>query len=677
MELLRIAGATVNQTPLDWEGNRQRILHLLRAAQQQAVDVVCFPELCITGYNCEDMFLSLHTARMAEKILFQLVAQTAGLIAVVGMPIFHQGYMYNCAVVLQNGKILGVNPKKILPKEGVHYESRWFQPAGFHSSETILLHGSEVPFGDLAYRFGSFGMGIEICEEGWRSQMASRAHTMYHGIELVLNPSASHFALGKAKARETMVANNSRAMQAHYLWTNLLGLESGRTIYDGGVIIAECGQVSTRGERFGFHDGRLTIRDVDLDLARTFKLQNRAERLPEEGEQERAHTITGSELPRFSSRPKPTVATVTRIHAQMGEKTETMSAHEEFLAAEMLGLFDYMRKSRAKGYLVSLSGGCDSSCVAVLVAQSIRCAIDELGLQGFAARIGFDQAAHQDTPKDPSGWIQQLLSLLYQGTDNSSSTTLTAARELALELHAQFCAVQVQDLVQGYTERANAALGRTLDWQTDDIALQNVQARARAPMAWLLANAKGAVLLATSNRSEVAVGYATMDGDTAGGLAPLGGIDKPFLRSFLRWMEKDCHWGHGPLPSLALVNCQAPTAELRPPSTHAQTDEGDLMPYEILGRIEKLLVRDRMAPEDILRQLRTEFSSHTQDELKGFVGHFLRLFALNQWKRERYAPAFHLDDESLDPKSWWRFPILSGGFAAEIRELDGNEGDKG
>ena len=673
MDLIRIAGATLNQIPLDWDGNRERIVRLMREARETAVDVVCFPELCITGYNCEDMFLSLHTARMAEKILLDLLPETGGIIAVVGMPVFHLGYMYNCAVVLQNQKIVGVNPKKILPKEGVHYESRWFQPASFQSRETILLSGHEVPFGDLVYRFGAFGMAIEICEEGWRSQMASRAHTIYHGIELVLNPSASHFALHKAKTRETMVANNSRAMQAHYLWTNLLGLESGRTIYDGGVIIAECGIVTTRGERFGFHDGRLTIKDVDLDLARTFKLQNRAERLPEEREQERAHTVNGEERARDS---KPTLASSRRLHAQLAEDTFTMSEYEEFLAAEMVGLLDYLRKSHARGYLVSLSGGCDSSCAAVLVARAIHCAIAELGEEEFAVRFAPGICLKPGETRDARAWTRQLLSLLYQGTDNSSATTLAAARGLADELGADFNAVNIQDAVQSYTQKANTALGRQLDWRTDDIALQNIQARARAPMAWLLANAKGAILIATSNRSEVSVGYATMDGDTAGGLAPLGGIDKPFLRGFLRWMEKDCHWGVGPLPSLALVNCQAPTAELRP-AEHAQTDEADLMPYEILGRIEKLLVRDRMAPCDILLRLTEEFPALTRDELVVYLSRFLKFFTANQWKRERYAPAFHLDDESLDPKTWWRFPILSGGFATEIAQIEKNRSPQG
>ena len=187
-------------------------------------------------------------------------------------------------------------------------------------------------------------------------------------------------------------------------------------------------------------------------------------------------------------------------------------------------------------------------------------------------------------------------------------------------------------------------------------------------MVWLLANIKGALLLATSNRSEVALGYATMDGDTAGGFAPLGGIDKDYLRKWLRWAEKDCQWGLGPLAKLSLINAQAPTAELRPKDKEQQ-DESDLMPYEILGRIEKCFVKDLMEPQAILNTLAVEYPAISTKQLGEYVKRFLKLWSQNQWKRERYAPSFLLDDNSLDPKTWCRFPILSSGFQHEINNL--------
>jgi NAD+ synthase (glutamine-hydrolysing) len=223
-------------------------------------------------------------------------------------------------------------------------------------------------------------------------------------------------------------------------------------------------------------------------------------------------------------------------------------------------------------------------------------------------------------------------------------------------------------MVDAYVKAGEACLGRTMDWKRDDLALQNVQARARAPGVWMLANIRGALLLSTSNRSEAAVGYATMDGDTSGGLAPIAGIDKAFIRRWLRWCEKQGPDGIGPLPELAVVNDQAPTAELRPPSSK-QTDEDDLMPYELLDAIERAAIRDKQSPKEILLVMGAEFPQLAREKLVNWIERFFRLWSRNQWKRERYAPSFHLDDENLDPKTWCRFPILSGGYERELADL--------
>ena len=184
----------------------------------------------------------------------------------------------------------------------------------------------------------------------------------------------------------------------------------------------------------------------------------------------------------------------------------------------------------------------------------------------------------------------------------------------------------------------------------------------------MLANVSGALLLSTSNRSEAAVGYATMDGDTSGGLAPIAGIDKAFLRSWLVWMEHHGPHGVGPLPALEAINAQQPTAELRPPEA-SQTDEADLMPYAILDLIERFAIRDKQMPLEVWERLRGELPEQPPRQLAAWTERFFRLWCRNQWKRERYAPCFHLDDENLDPKTWCRFPILSGGFDRELAEL--------
>jgi NAD+ synthase (glutamine-hydrolysing) len=223
-------------------------------------------------------------------------------------------------------------------------------------------------------------------------------------------------------------------------------------------------------------------------------------------------------------------------------------------------------------------------------------------------------------------------------------------------------------MVAAYTAAVATAIGRPLDWSRDDIALQNIQARARSPGIWMLTNVLAALLLSTSNRSEAAVGYATMDGDTSGGIAPIAGIDKAFLRRWLVWMERTGPAGLAPIPALAAVNAQSPTAELRPAGS-GQTDEGDLMPYDVLDAIERYAIRDKQLPVEVWRRMQVDFPNDDPRQLAEWTERFFTLWSRNQWKRERYAPSYHLDDENLDPKTWCRFPILSGGFARELADL--------
>jgi NAD+ synthase (glutamine-hydrolysing) len=331
-----------------------------------------------------------------------------------------------------------------------------------------------------------------------------------------------------------------------------------------------------------------------------------------------------------------------------------------------LGLFDYLRKSRANGFVVSLSGGADSSAVATLVWLMVKLGVAELGHEGFAAKLG--HIAGLAKPASDEGIVGKLLASVYQATRNSSAATRRAAEGVARAVGAEFHAWNVDALVDQYVSIGEEAAGRSLTWDRDDAALQNVQARARGPGVWLLANLRGALLLATSNRSEAAVGYATMDGDTCGGLAPLGGIDKAFLLSWLHWMERTGPAGMGPLAALSAVNSQTPTAELRPPDA-AQTDEGDLMPYRVLDAIERCAIRDKQTPVEAFDVVRRQFGDYSAAELGGWVERFYTLWARSQWKRERLAASFHLDDESLDPKTWCRFPILCGNFDRELKEL--------
>ncbi|MCP4815650.1 MAG: NAD(+) synthase, partial [Planctomycetaceae bacterium] len=483
------------------------------------------------------------------------------------------------------------------------------------------------------------------------------------GVDIILNPSASHFAFGKNRVRRGFVLEGSRSLHVSYIYANLLGNEAGRAVYDRDALIPRGGEMLVPGPRCSSRDTLLSTPLIDVARTRLSREQDAGDKLA-------VRDDSGSCLVVPFDFQEAARGAGETVELPAWEKSSGIK-EEEFTRAVALGLLDYLRKSRSHGFVVSLSGGADSATVAVLVAMMARLTCQEIGADGLTEKLAYLPDAENLT--DSEQWIHRLLACVYQATRNSSETTRTAAESVAEALGAEFFAFDVDQLVEGYVDTVSTAIGRPLNWDDDDLALQNIQARARAPGVWLLANLRNALLLATSNRSEAAVGYTTMDGDTCGGISPIAGIDKAFLRDWLRWMETDGPSGLGPVPELAAVNEQQPTAELRPPA-QGQTDESDLMPYTVLDAIERLAIRDKLSPLEIFKQFQAdaqmETAGYTHQQLFDWTRRFFQLWSRNQWKRERFAPSFHLDDENLDPKTWCRFPILSGGFERELADLE-------
>jgi len=530
--------------------------------------------------------------------------------------------------------------------------------------ELVGPDGETIPIGDLHFEIGGIRLGFEICEDAWVANRPGAALAL-HGVDLILNPSASHFAFGKLDVRKRFVLEGSRAFGVSYIYANLLGNESGRAIYDGGALIASVGKLLSAGPRFGFADCLLTTAVVDADATRMSQART-ASFKPELAGSNPLCVHTKFKWPEVS----PEAARAVRERSESaacGEwETSEHLKQEEFTRAEALALFDYLRKSRSWGFVVSLSGGADSAAVSSLVSLACELALKELGPDGVRDKLG--HLRNLPAELTPHSLTNTLLTTAYQATENSGPITRAAARAVAEAVGATHYEFDVGKLHRGYLETVESALGRKFDWKNDDVALQNIQARVRSPGIWMLANVRNALLLSTSNRSEAAVGYATMDGDTSGGLSPIAGIDKAFLRQWLRWMETTGPDGLHPIPALAAVNAQAPTAELRPAGAK-QTDEDDLMPYDLLDDIERAAIRDKRSPMEVFQLLRGEYCQFSVQQLGVWIERFFRLWSRNQWKRERYAPSFHLDDENLDPKTWCRWPILSGGFEVELEEL--------
>ena len=645
-DTIRVGAGCLNQLPLDWSGNRRRILASIAQAREAHVSVLCLPELAITGYGCEDQFLSHEVAERSWESLVEIAKHTKEMVVAVGLPVWVKNAIYNSVAVLVDGEIKGLIAKKNLAGDGLHYEPRWFHawPEGVIVTDKFgELH---LPIGDPIFKLGGIRIGLEVCEDAWVADRPGRLFAG-SGVDIILNPSASHFAFAKQEVREQFVVEGSRAFGAAYVYANLLGNEAGRAIYDGGGLIASAGKVVAEGRRFSFQETTLVHKSVDIERNRLLQARTVSRKNDVEG-------LSEIELP--FEWPE-----VTRQDGQ--DPLPPMSKDEEFTRAMALAYFDYLRKSWSNGFVVSLSGGADSAAVSSFVKIMLDLALNELGEERVRERL-----PHLDLPENTQDWMKILLFCAYQGTKNSGKTTRNAARTIAAALGCDYAEWEVDDLVEGYESTVESILKRQLSWQTDDIARQNIQARVRAPGIWMMANIRNALLLATSNRSEAAVGYATMDGDTSGGLSPIAGIDKHYLREWLRFMESTGLPESPSIKELSQINVQNPTAELRPEDAN-QTDEDDLMPYQVLDTLERAAIRDKKGPKSALKVIRATYPQHEEKQLVDWTKKFYQLWCRNQWKRERYAVAFHVDDQNLDPKSWCRFPVLSAGFREELSQL--------
>ena len=272
--IIRIGGATINQIPMDWRTNTANIIAVIEDAIQNHVKILCLPELCITGYGCEDMFLSDWLSEKAWEELEKIKPHCLHITVSIGLPVRIDGVTYNGACVISNGIILGLALKQNLARDGVHYEPRWFD--GWIPDKTIVIerNGKKIQAGDVIFEVNNIRVGFEICEDAWRKTSRPGYRLLKRTVDLILNPSASHFALGKSILREEEIARHgSELFNCVYLYTNLLGNEAGRMIYDGDIVIAQKGKMVAVNTRLIFKKTDLLYHDIDFNNPSNTKIQ--------------------------------------------------------------------------------------------------------------------------------------------------------------------------------------------------------------------------------------------------------------------------------------------------------------------------------------------------------------------------------------------------------------------
>lgn len=690
MQLATVATCNLDQWALDFEGNLARIRASIEEARERGARFRLGPELEVPGYGCEDAFLEHDTERHSWEVLAELLKGdlTDGILCDIGMPALHKNVRYNVRVFVLDRQILLIRPKLALADEGNYRESRWF--AAWRSSRAVEpfslplevreVTGQEtVPIGDAALATRDTVIASESCEELFTPD-PPHIYLGLDGVEIIANGSGSHHQLGKLQRRLQHIRGATVAAGGVYLYANQQGCDGGRLYFDGGAMIVINGDVVAQGSQFSPRDVEVITARVDLEQVRSYRASvpsrmRQAAAAPTVPRVEARFGITDERLGPVPSRARPL-----RIHTQ----------EEEIALGPACWLWDYLRRSRAGGFFLALSGGSDSAAVAVLVASMCRLVEREVNggnptvLRDLRVVLGLPD--DEEPPLDPRALAGRLLTTAHLASEVSSSAGRERARALAEEIGADHHELRIDGAVEGM-------VGGYADWSgrrprfeahggeaAEDAALQNVQARSRMVMSYLLAQLGPAhrgrhgplLVLGTSNVDETLRGYVTKYDTSSADLNPIGGMSKADLRRFLEWARQ-----HMRLESLDPILEAPPSAELTPEDVEGpQQDERDMgMTYAELSRFGVLRKVHRCGPLEMFERLVAEWDALPPADVAAKVRHFFRTYAANRHKTtvltpSYFAEAYAPDDHRFDHRPFLYDTNWPWQFRAIERRLD-------
>ena len=609
---IKIATSNTNQTPLAWNKNFHNISKSIEEAKREKVEILCFPELCITGYSCQDLFFNDWFIEKSNTYLKKIQKLCSNITVIIGHALKYNGKLYNSVCIIKDKKIKGFFLKSNIPNDGIHYEKRWFETWKLGDIKNFKFDDEEIFIGTIQFEYNDqLTIGFEICRDSWDDERPANYIKTKKKL-LILNPIASHYAFNKFNFRKNQVIESSKKFNCTYISINLLGNESGKFIFEGDTVLSQKGKLLDVSNRFSFKDYILNIYSIDFNNEKKSFL--------------------------YSEQNK----------------------YEEFKAAFSLALIDYLKKTRLKGFALSLSGGLDSSVTAILVYESLKRYTKELGFNNVIKKLKISNFKLLDDDRENLKMIMNKIFItVYQKTKNSSFSTKDSANKLSHFIGSKHYEWDIDTDVESIVSKISDNTKIKYNWDEHNLSLQNIQARVRSPFIWFIANSNDFLLLATSNRSELSVGYSTMDGDSSGSIAPIAGIDKIFIKRFLKYLKEKNNYD-----VLDYVLKLNPSAELKP-LKYNQKDEDELMPYSLLTEIEYLAVKKRLSPKEILDKI----NGYDRKVILEGVKKFFTNYGKSQWKRERSAPSFHFDEYSLDSSLWNRMPILSNNFKEEINFL--------
>lgn len=629
---LRAATVSPGLRVADVAYNTQEIIKSMQEYAARNAQLLCLPEFCLTGYTCSDLFLQETLIRGAEQGLAEILAASCGLnlVTVVGLPVRRSGKLYNCAAVVCNGKLLGLVPKTHLPNYSEFYEKRHFLPGPAQASP-MELAGQQTLFGtNLLFacrQMSEFVLGVEICEDLWAPIPPSCTHALA-GATVIANLSASDETVGKAAYRRDLVCGQSARLLCGYLYadaghgesTTDMTFAAHDLIAENGTLLAEAGP---------FEDGRAV---TELDLGRMVQERTRNTTFEPhiEGYTTVSFDLNPVEVP-LTRKVSPTPF-VPREDAARAERCELI------LRIQAEGLAKRMEHTHARCAVVGISGGLDS-CLALLVAVR-ACHI-----------LGRD-------PRD--------IVAITMPCFGTSKRTRSNAEILCEALDVSFQEINITATVQSHF----ADIGQNPE--TYDVTFENCQARVRTLELMDYANKNGGFVIGTGDLSELALGWATYNGDHMSMYGVNAGVPKTLVRHIVRYVADTC--GKETLSRVLLDILDTPVSpELLPAAadgSFSQQTEKLVGPYELHDFYLYYVLRFGFGPKKIYRLALAAFAGRYEPEvLLAWLNNFYRRFFAQQFKRSCLPDGPKVGSVTLSPRADWRMPSDACN-ALWMRELD-------
>ncbi|KAF9977179.1 glutamine-dependent NAD(+) synthetase [Actinomortierella ambigua] len=689
--LITVATCSLNQWALDFKGNLARTLESIRIAKERGARLRIGPELEITGYGCADHFLEGDTYLHSWEVLAQILTskETHGILLDVGMPVTHKNVKYNCRIVILDGKILLIRPKLYMANDGNYREMRWFTPwikyrqvEDFYLPRMIQTVTGQVtvPFGDAVVSTNDTCVGVEMCEELFTPNSPHIGLSL-DGVEIITNSSGSHHELRKLHTRIDLMKEATLKCGGIYLYANQQGCDGDRLYYDGGALIALNGEIVAQGSQFSIGDVEVVTATIDLEDVRSFRSQiSRGFQAASSAPYKRIHANISLSDPRIEDNPlvRPTTAKPTFYH----------TPEEEISLGPACWLWDYLRRSKTSGFFLPLSGGIDSCATATIVASMCRlvvrsCAKGDKQTIADARQVAGEPAESGYIPTDPREFANRIFHTCYMGTTNSSIETRTRSKELAENIGSYHIDMNMDMVVSALQALFTLITGRTPAFRAhggsnvENLALQNIQARLRMVIAYLLAQLlpwvrgrPGSLLvLGSANVDECLRGYFTKYDCSSADINPIGGISKADLRRFIAYAQLAFD-----MPILESFLTATPTAELEPiTETYVQSDEVDMgMTYDELTEFGRLRKVYKCGPYSMFTKLLHLWGeSRTPDEIAVKVKRFFFYYSINRHKMTTLTPAYHAESYSPDDNRFDLRPFLyNASWAWQFEKID-------